>query len=531
MKKLLVLAIVWVSAGAAFAEVFDVRQFGAAGDGKTKDTPAIQRAIDAASDAGGGTVYLPPGTYLSGTLFLKDNVSIHIEAGATLLGSTDGQDFPCIDPAFRSYVENYACQALIYGEKLHDIAVLGRGVIDGQGDAKGYWADQNDWKLRKRPFLVRFAECKNVRVEGVAFRRSPMWVQHYLACENVVIDGIDVFSHVQTNNDMINIDCCKNVHIANCTGDTDDDAIVLKATGGKVCENVVVTNCVLRTHSNAIKCGTESNGGFRNIAVSNCAIFPSRVEKDFWGPKDGWGGIALEMVDGGTLEGITVSNIAIEATMSPIFMRLGNRARPYVKDQPKPGMGSFRNVIISNVVATRASKVGCSITGIPGHPIENLTLSNIKITYEGGGTAEDAARVVPEVPEAYPNPDMFGTLPAYGFFIRHVDGLILDNVDLRFAKPDARPAMICEGVKNLNINNFAGRPSDKAPVMVFQDVQTALLRGCIAPYGTGVWLRLAGRTDRIAVLANDLSSTRKAFDLADGLDPAVLFEQANRLPK
>ncbi len=424
-------------AAAAFVSpigtVFDVRERGAAADGSTLATKAIQAAVDACSAGGGGTVYFPPGRYLSGTIVLKSGVALELEAGAVLLGSPNLADYPSYVAAFRSYTDVYTEKSLIVAEKAENIALRGRGRIDGQGASF-----QGPYKVR--PYLIRVIECRNVLVEDLTIVNSPMWVQHYLASDDVVIRGIKVYSKVNHNNDGIDIDCSQRVRISDCDISSGDDAIVLKATANRVCRDVTVTNCTLNTNCNALKLGTESNGGFDNIAVSNCTIYDTRLA-----------GIAVEMVDGGLLERVSFNGIVMRNTGCPIFVRLGNRARPFVDNGPKPGMGSLRHVQISNVQAVGANKVGCSITGLPGHPVENITLDNVRLSFVGGGTEADAKRVVQEQAEKYPEYGMFGTLPAYGFYCRHARHLTFRNVETRFASPEARPGLVTEDVEGLRI--------------------------------------------------------------------------------
>lgn len=510
----------------------NVRDHGAAGDGESKETAAIQRAIDAAGSAGGGTVYFPPGTYLSGTLFMKDGVRLYLDAGATLLGATAIEDYPIIPQTVASYTSRYVCQALIYGENVRDIAIIGAGTIDGQGDADVFKVKREGRQYGLRPYLIRFVACRGVLVQGITLRDSPMWVQHYLACDDVVIQGIKVWSHAQANNDMIDIDGCERVRISEVAGDTEDDAITLKSTSDRVCRDVTVTNCTVSSHCSAIKFGTESNGGFQNITVTNCAVRPSQV-KDIHGRYvPGIAGIALEIVDGGVMDRVTISNVVIEGTRSPIFLRLGNRARPFREDMPKPGIGAMRNISISNVVATGTGPIGCAIAGLPGHPIQNVSLSHVKLTFPGGGTLADAGRPIPEHEDKYPECTMFGTLPAYGFYARHVDGLTFDDVDVRWTKPDARPALVCDDVRDLRVNGLRGHAmKEGAPAMVLTGVQTALIQGCIAPMDASAFLRLTGASDRVSVIGNDLSATARPFEFADGAAEAALFQAANRMQK
>lgn len=510
----------------------NVKAFGAIGNGVVKDTQALQKAIDTAEKAGGGTVFFPPGTYLSGTLFLKSNVTLHLAAGATLLGSTDLKDYPIRRPGLRSYTETYAIHSLLYGENLHHIAIEGRGTIDGNGGAKAFETIRANHRNLERPYIIRFVTCRNVRIEGITLQNSAMWVQQYLGCDTVVIRDIDVFSHVNRNNDMIDIDSCRNVCVTGCTGDTSDDAIVMKSTTNRICENVTISNCMVSSHSNGIKCGTETNGGFRNITVTNCVVRISKEKAHRSGRDIGYSAVALEIMDGGILDGVTVSNIVVEGTTSPIFMRLGNRARKFKENMPTPGIGTFRNVVISNLVATGAGSIGCPIAGLPGHPLENVTLSNIKITCAGGGTLEDANRQIPELPDHYPECIMFGTLPSYGFYVRHVDGLTLENIDIRCREPDRRSVLSCNDVRNLSVNRLSGTcVPGSAPMIVLNDVKGALLRGCVAPENTNIFLRLQGKTDRVRVLANDLSWAAKPFVLAEGVPTASLYEAANVIGK
>ena len=493
--------------------VYDVRDYGARPDGKTLCTKSIQKAIDECAERGGGTVYLPPGTFLSGTLIMRSNVTLTLDSGCTLLGSTDLKDYPPIVQAFRSYTDNYTDKSLIYGENLQRIAITGSGTIDGQGRPfKGPY--------KVRPYMIRFIQCRNVLVKDVTIRNSPMWVQHYLACDDVRIDGITVRSRVNGNNDGIDIDSCHRVIISNCNVSSGDDAIVLKSTSARPCRDVTVSNCVLSSHCNALKMGTESNGGFENIVITGCTIYDTRLA-----------GIALEIVDGGTMDRIVVSNITMNKVGAPIFIRLGNRARPFKKDMEKPGMGVMRNVTISNIEATGANPTGCAISGLPGHAIENVTLSNIRLSFAGNGNKEDAARAVPEKPTAYPEYSMFGRLPAYGFYCRHVKGLKLLNVQLQLAAADKRHAIVCEDVEDALIDSLDATFSAGASSMVrLTNVKGAFIRGCRPRTGTDTFLKLEGEaSEGVVLVANDLSRVRRVVEMASDVPKAALAEIANHV--
>ncbi len=463
IKYLIFIGLIWIfTMGTVLAAetVYDVRDYGAKPDGKSLCTKALQKAIDKCAEDGGGTVYLSPGIFLSGTIYMKSNVTLKLDAGCTLLGSADLKDYPPTIQAFRSYTDNYTDKSLIYGENLERVAIIGRGIIDGQGRSF-----QGPYKVR--PYIIRFIQCRNVTVRNITLKNSPMWVQHYLACDDVHISGITVRSVVNANNDGINIDSCERVIISDCNIRSGDDAIVLKSTSARPCRNVAVSNCLLSSHCNALKMGTESNGGFENIVITGCSIYDTRLA-----------GVALEIVDGGTMDRVVVSNITINKIGAPIFLRLGNRARPFKMDSDKPGIGVMRNITISNIEATGANPTGCAISGLPEAKIENLTLSNIRLSFDGGGTREDAGRTVPEKPEAYPEYSMFDRLPAYGLYCRHLKGLKLLNVQLQLANSDQRHGVVLKDVEDALIDGLNGPPSPQTDSIIHMtDVKNVFIRG------------------------------------------------------
>lgn len=486
----------------------NVRQAGAVGDGTVLETKVLQRAIDQCAQGGGGTVYFPAGTYLTGSLVLRSRVNLLLDAGAILLGSRNLEDYQVVVPKLRSYTDNYTERSLIYGENLENISIQGRGVIDGQGAAF-----RGPYKVR--PYLMRLVSCRDVAVKDITLKNSPMWVQHYLACDRVLIDGIQVQSRCNANNDGIDIDGCHQVRIANCDISSGDDAIVLKATLDRACKNVVITNCVLSSACSAFKLGTESNGGFENITLSNCAIYDTDLA-----------GIALEMVDGGRLERVNISNITMQNVNGPIFIRLGNRARPFKAEMAKPGQGNLRNISISHVQAVGANRIGCSISGLPGAVVEHVSLSDIQIGFAGGGTEKDAARPVPEHADKYPEYSMFGMLPAYGFFCRHARHLRLEDVRLEVARPDERPALFCEDVEDVEISRLRAAAASKgSSVIRLNDTRDAWVQGCRCLAEAAKFLRVNGKMSRkIKLSANEINETTQAVEAGPEVEKgAVTF--------
>ena len=476
MKNLAGILLVIVAAGVGPSlgltaeRVYDIRSYGATPGGETLCTAAIQKAVNQCAASGGGTVYFPPAAWLSGTVALRSHVTLQLDAGCRLLASSNPADYP--DAAFdgHSHKKISTARGLLCGQDLEDVTICGQGTIDGCG-ANARWKEE-----KQPPMVIRLVRCRDVLVENVSLRNSPTWMQLYRACERVRIRGITVNNHVHHGNDGLDIDDCRDVLVSDCRIDSDDDAICLKSTSRRPCENVTISNCVVSSDSNAIKAGTDSKGGFRNITITNCAISSPVGPKAFGtvptalraigGRERGLAGVALELVDGGTLENVAVTNLVIDGVITPIFLRLGNRGWPIHKDMPKAGVGTFRNVVLSNIVATHAWKVGCSISGIAGHPIENVQLSNIQITLDGGGTRSDSHVAVREMEESYPECTKFGILPAYGFFCRHAAGLKLCDVRLRTALPDLRHAVICEDVKGLVLDGLDVQPAGGAAAAI-----------------------------------------------------------------
>ena len=485
----------------AIPAYFNILDYGAIGDGTRLNTKSIQSAIDACVKSGGGTVYFPAGKYLSGTLFLKSNITLYLDAGAVLVGSKNLDDYPVTLSNVRCYTDNYTDKSLVFGEGLEHIAIIGQGIMDGNGASfKGPY--------KVRPYMIRLINCKYVIVKEVTIINSPMWVQHFLACENVNIEGITVNSRVNDNNDGIDIDGCTDVRISNCSIISGDDAIVLKSTLDKPCNNVTITNCVMSSDCNAFKLGTETNGGFQNITLSNCTIYDTRLA-----------GITLQEVDGGTLNRVSITNVTMNNVGTAIFIRLGNRARPFTEKMAKPGMGLLSNVIISNVQATNVGNTGCSITGIPGYPVKNITLENIRLTIRAGATQELVKPEVQEIPESYPEFGMFGKLPAYGFYCRHAENLTFNDVELDFIEPDARPAMVFDDISGLELYKIKARVIGSEPLIQCKDIKNMFVQSCMAPQGIETFLYISGeKSEHITLSGNDLSGAKNAIKIMDNIE-------------
>ena len=429
---------------AAADKVIDATKAGVVGDGATLNTASIQKAIDTCAAAGGCTIRFPAGRYLTGTIQIKSNVTLRLEQEATLLGSTETADYRNLDP-FIDGSGNPMGHALVVAVDANNVGIEGSGTVDGQSPKLK--AKQNPYTMR--PFLLRWVRCTNVTVRDVHLTNPGAWTLNFFQTKGAVIEGVTIRSRGlgMHNNDGINIDSSENVRVRNCDVISGDDALVIKATSAtKPSRDIVASDCKLSTRTNAIKLGTESIGGFENISVAHCQISNTQMA-----------GIALYAVDGGDLRHVTISDITMDGVIVPISIRLGARLKTFREgDQPKPTPGKLRDVTIKNVSVKNIELIGLLINGVPGHPVEALTLKNIQMELPGGGTAEAAKIQLPEKEAAYPEFDMFGkTLPAYGIYARHVRGIKLQNVRTSLLKPDARPATVFIDAEDVTPANFA----------------------------------------------------------------------------
>lgn len=538
--------------GTSRVRIFDVTQFGAIADGKTLNTVSLNKAIDACNAAGGGMVYVPPGNYLTGTLILKSNVTLYLEAGATLLGSQNIHDYlpqsqsqkPTREQTDTSFVNDLRDAGgfhLVFARDAENIGLAGLGTIDGQGAI--FWAPngrtpskpEDLWRdvvangrkpLPPRPSpMVEFYNCKNLHIEDVHLQNSAGWTLRPIHCDNVFIHGISIKNIIYgPNTDGIDPTCCQNLFISDCLIDTGDDAICLKSENPygeelRVSKNITITNCVLTGCCNGFKFGTATHGGFENVTFSNCVIYNDDVPLNY----RIIAGIAIEMVDGGWVDGVTISNVRMQNVRTPIFIRRGNR-----KPRPDGTPGTLRGVMIDNIHAGGAILTS-SVTGIPGFDVEDVTLSNIRIDSQENGKAEWVDRKIPETEKVYPEAREFGRLPSYGFYCRHVTGLRLRNIEFTSGKDEERPAVVCDDVKNLDVDALRCQPIvGTHPVVKLIQTKQAFLRGCSAPAGTKMFLEVKGdSSDAIVLIGNNLLGVEQVFQSGKEVSPSAITASGN----
>ncbi len=451
MRKALLLLLTSATFNVQAAD-YNIVKYGALNDTTQLSTSAIQQAIDDCNRDGGGRVVIPTGSYKIGTIIIKSNVHLHFEHGATLYGSSRLEDYLPMKSDYVSLRTQTSTVQLVYADKVTNVVIDGYGTIDGQGRTfkKLSWNDEGI----TRPHLLRFIQSHDITIKDITLKNSGCWMQHYLACDRLTIDGIKVFNRNNYNNDALDLDGCHEVTVTRMMADSDDDGITLKSTSPRLCENICISNCIVSSHCNAVKLGTETNGGFRNINISNIVVKPSYDQKEkFFGQWIGSSAISLEIVDGGIMENINVHNINVEGTEAPIFIRLGNRARGYMmggKDFdsliPIDHVGKINGIHLSNIQIRNAGAMGCSITGLPQHPVENVWLSHISIHHKGGVTANDMPTIEQAIKDEkekdYPESTMWGCLPAKGFFVRHAKNIHLNEITIQTEHDDVRPEFV-----------------------------------------------------------------------------------------
>lgn len=430
-----------------------VKDFKLDNTGSKSITTQFQHAIDSCTKNGPARFHFPRGTYLTGTILLRSGVHIELAHRAKIIGSVDAKDYPVIYPEYKANTDLQVNKSLFYAEKVDGISFTGNGMIDFRGDNAVYLNTGNN--DTRRPFGLRIISSKNIYVAGLMFWNSPQWMQHYLNCDNVMIENLNVFNHAHQNNDGIDIDGCRNVYVRNCRIDSDDDGICLKSNGPAKCENVLIENCTVSSHCNALKLGTETTGGFRNILYRNCKVVPSVTGAHHVnGTETTRTAITLIITDGGRMENVWFDHISAEDCVSPIFVTLGNRSRKHTKNADQPGIGTIENVTISNVYAIGAGPMPSSVTGLDErHRIKNLSLQNITLEQRYGGKPEnrttDVVKVLQRVKAGYPSPEGWGNLNAAGLYCGYIDGLTLKNVTIKTLKNEPRKPVVIENCENI----------------------------------------------------------------------------------
>ena len=461
----ILLSILLICSGLSLrADIYDVRKFGALADGEHIDSPAINKAIEVAASKGGGTIYIPAGKYACYSIRLKSNITLYLESGAILIaafpGEHEGYDTAEPNPSvkFQDFGHSHWKNSLIWGIGLENITICGSGLIYGKGLSR---EESRLPGVANKAIALR--ECRNIILKDFSMLHCGHFALLATGVDNLTLSNLKV----DTNRDGFDIDCCRNVRITDCSVNSPwDDAITLKASYSlnrfKDTENVTISNCYVSGFDQGtalsarwetdepqapdhgfncgrIKLGTESSGGFKNIAITNCIFEHCR-------------GLALEAVDGGHLEDIVISNITMrDIVNAPLFLRLGARQR---SPEGTP-VGALRRISIHNLNVYNAdSRYASIISGIPGHLIEDICLSNINIYYRGGYTAEDGKRIPPENEKVYPEPWMFGTIPAAGFYVRHAREILFDNVRFHYLQTDGRPLFIFDDVAALSTENI-----------------------------------------------------------------------------
>jgi Glycosyl hydrolases family 28/Pectate lyase superfamily protein len=490
------------------APTISVRDRGARGDGRTTDTRAIQAAIDEAGRAG-GVVVVPAGKYPAGTLRLRSGVTLRLERDAVLIASSDDSAFdPPEDHGYETFADRETRDfafAFLQGRGLERVAIVGPGRIDGNRSS------------REGPKPIAFRECRGIRIHGVTVANAGNYAISLLGCDDVDIRAVTIENG---HADGIDPDCCRNVSIADCTVESRDDAIVLKTSLAlgvpRATEHVTVRGCRLVTQHNALKLGTESSGDFRHIVFRDCVLEGRRhfVKGELSS------GISLQTVDGGTLEHVSVSNIRMKNIRAPFFVRRARRGR----GQEVPTPGALRDVTIADVTATGASGTG-SILGIPGYPVTGVTLRNIRVTARGGEKADAVTLSIPEMERLYPDAYLFGELPGYALYGRHVDGLVVEGLDAAVEMRDARPAVVLDDVRRAELHALRAMPPvDGGPMLWLNAVRDSTLHE-LRRRGTGpLQVRVSGReTARLTLVdAGTSPAERYTVTLDADVPPTVV---------
>ncbi|MGZ3183760.1 MAG: glycoside hydrolase family 28 protein [Telluria sp.] len=407
-------------------------------------TAAIQRAVDACAAAGGGVVRLGHGDYVSGTIDLRSGVMLEVIEQARLLASTNLADYPQ-RVARRPTVQDSNMgmnQSLIFAEGCERVGIRGKGLIDGRGTRDNFPGEVSPGPTPGRPFVIRMLDCRNVVIQDIHLKDSPCWMQNYLNCEDLIIDGIHVENQANHNNDGVDIDGCRRVIVRNSFISSGDDGLCFKGASQRPTEQVLVEHCRLYSSCNALKFGTDSQGDFRNVLVRHVEVGGPSASMRAFMPRKADGGISWESVDGGTVERVLVHDVHVVRSESPLFLRLGDRGRVR-PEQARPRPGRIRQLVFERITGADNGKRGSFFTGISGYPIEDVLLRDIDIPMAAADKPAAVASEIPEAPAEYPDPHMFSTvMPAFGLWTRHVRRLTLQRVRFSVVGSDPRPMFL-----------------------------------------------------------------------------------------
>ena len=529
--------------------MFNIRQSGAVPDGRTLNTAAIAAAVKNCADAGGGVVYVPPGDYLTGPIVLRSNVTLHLEAGAVIRFVQDSKHYPTVQSRWAG-VEQHGFCPCVYGRDIENVALTGRGILDGQGK---YWWDifclpREKWPeaVRKRnaefaalnrdlfglghaglgrPPLVHLRSCRNVRLEGLTHRNSPFWNTHLVYCENVTVDDIKLENPGGApNGDGLDIDSCRFVRVSNLFADVNDDAICLKSGKnddgrrvGKPCENVTIVNCTVKRGHGGVVIGSEVSGGIRNVTVSNCVFMDTDR------------GIRIKAARGrgGIVEDLRFTNIIMQNVVCPFVINKYYGTDVYAPAEPvSENTPAFRNIHFDNISARNVRSAGF-FAGLPELPFEGITLSNIAI---------QATREMCRERDSVPFGEYFNEIPAmalnyepiHGFYCRNVKDVSFSNVRIQTREG---PAFVFENVEEIDLRGFrAVDPDANAPLISMENTSGALISECVCPSGPETFLALKGAETHSVSLSGNRLGTGAAFSAADDVPPNAVSVTAVPTP-
>ncbi len=430
------------------AQIFNVKDFGAMSDGVTVNTQTIQKAIDSCYVSGGGKVLFDGGgVFVTGTIYLKSNVTLHVANGTTLLGSPNIDDYTTDTHHIMYRRESHMDRCLIYAENAHSIAIEGYGTIDGNGYPTNFSSGG-------RPMLLRFKDCTRIHINDIRLINPAAWTSAFLYCDDISVSGITIISRVNNNGDGLDFDGCQNVRVTNSNFDNSDDCICLQASlPDKPCKNVVVSNCIFKTKWGGMRVGLLSRGNIENVTVTNCT---------FQDIQDS--GLKIQQNEGGEMKNMTFSNLVMENVPRPIFMTFTQQraAVNYPEGEYEP-LKRMHNMIFSNMVVDNSKgdkNSAIFITGLPDHKIEDIVIRDVQFIVAGGGTKEDAEKkdineyTLEVMKGHWPEFSGVGTLPAYGIYARHIHGLTLDNISIRTVNEDQRAPLILNDVNEAEVSSI-----------------------------------------------------------------------------